>query len=247
MADTRIEAVVFDLDGVITDTARFHYAAWKQLAGQLGITIDEAFNERLKGVSRMDSLEEILREGGQQDRFSLEEKEQLASEKNEQYCRLLTQLTPEDVLPGIPEFIASIKAAGIPVGLASVSRNAGTVLESLQLGPVFDYIADAALIRNSKPDPEIFLTACAGLGADPAIQSESRMLRQASRRSTPAGCSPSVSGSSCQEPTTWSSRQTSCAGRRSGIAFSRPCCRKCNTSKPDLTGAGLFVLQQDVE
>ncbi|WP_340023510.1 beta-phosphoglucomutase [Paenibacillus sp. FSL K6-1096] len=167
MADTRIEAVVFDLDGVITDTARFHYAAWKQLAGQLGITIDEAFNERLKGVSRMDSLEEILREGGQQDRFSLEEKEQLASEKNEQYCRLLTQLTPEDVLPGIPEFIASIKAAGIPVGLASVSRNAGTVLESLQLGPVFDYIADAALIRNSKPDPEIFLTACAGLGADP--------------------------------------------------------------------------------
>lgn len=167
MADKAIEAVVFDLDGVITDTAHFHFVAWKQLAGQLGIVIDEAFNEQLKGVSRMDSLELILREGGQQHDYTEAEKERMADEKNTHYCQLLTQLTPDDILPGISELIAAIKEEGIPIGLASVSKNAATVLQSLRLEGTFDYIADAARIQRSKPDPEIFLTACAGLGADP--------------------------------------------------------------------------------
>lgn len=167
MTDKAIEAVVFDLDGVITDTAHFHYVAWKKLAEQLGITIDEAFNEQLKGVSRMDSLELILREGQQQDEYTQMEKERMADEKNTHYCQLLTQLTPDDILPGIPELIASIKEEGISIGLASVSKNATTVLRSLRLEGTFDYIADAARIKRSKPDPEIFLTACAGLGADP--------------------------------------------------------------------------------
>jgi beta-phosphoglucomutase len=167
MINPTIEAVVFDLDGVITDTAHFHYLAWKQLAEELDITIDEIFNERLKGVSRMDSLELILKEGNCQNDFTLSEKEEMAYKKNLHYCDLLKQLTPNDVLSGILELISNIKAEGIPVGLASVSKNAGTVLKALDLEGAFDYIADAAKIKKSKPDPEIFLTACKGLGASP--------------------------------------------------------------------------------
>lgn len=167
MGHRTIEAVVFDLDGVITDTAHFHFVAWKELAAELDIAIDEAFNEKLKGISRMDSLELILREGERERRYSEADKERLAAKKNDHYCRLLTQLTPGDVLPGIPELIAAIKEEGIPLGLASVSKNAPTVLRALRLEDTFDYIADAAAIQRSKPDPEIFLTACAGLGANP--------------------------------------------------------------------------------
>jgi beta-phosphoglucomutase len=162
-----IDAVVFDLDGVITDTAHFHYLAWKQLAEDLGITIDEVFNERLKGVSRMDSLELILQEGNRQNDFTLLEKVEMAERKNLHYCHFLKELTPTDVLPGILELIANIKAEGIPIGLASVSKNAGTVLKALNLEAAFDFVADAAKISKSKPDPEIFLTACEGLVAAP--------------------------------------------------------------------------------
>ncbi|SHS45808.1 hydrolase [Mycobacteroides abscessus subsp. abscessus] len=168
MANKRIEAVVFDLDGVITDTAHFHFLAWKQLAEEVGINIDEVFNERLKGVSRMDSLELILKEGNKQNEFSLSQKEEMADKKNAHYCEFLKDLTPADVLPGIPELLAAIKAEGILIGLASVSKNAGTVLKALKLESAFDYCADAAKISKSKPDPEIFLTACKGLGVDPS-------------------------------------------------------------------------------
>jgi beta-phosphoglucomutase len=163
-----IEAVVFDLDGVITDTAHYHFLAWKQLAEEVGITIDEVFNERLKGISRMDSLELILIEGNRQNDFSLSEKVEMATKKNLHYCEFLKELTPEAVLPGILELLAAIKAEGISIGLASVSKNAETVLKALQLEAAFDYCADAAKISKSKPDPEIFLTACKGLGAKPA-------------------------------------------------------------------------------
>lgn len=168
MEKKRIEAVVFDLDGVITDTAHYHFLAWKQLAEELGITIDEVFNERLKGISRMDSLELILIEGNRQNDFTLAEKEEMATKKNLHYCEFLKELTPEAVLPGIMELLAAIKAEGISIGLASVSKNAATVLKALQLESSFDYCADAAKISKSKPDPEIFLTACKGLGANPA-------------------------------------------------------------------------------
>jgi beta-phosphoglucomutase len=168
MDSKRIEAVVFDLDGVITDTAHYHFLAWKQLAEEVGITIDEVFNERLKGISRMDSLELILIEGNRQNDFSLAEKEEMATKKNLHYCEFLKELTPEAVLPGILELLAAIKAEGISIGLASVSKNAETVLKALRLEAAFDYCADAAKISKSKPDPEIFLTACKGLGANPA-------------------------------------------------------------------------------
>jgi beta-phosphoglucomutase len=168
MENKRIEAVVFDLDGVITDTAHYHFLAWKQLAEELGIIIDEVFNERLKGVSRMDSLELILQKGNKQNEFSLSQKEEMAAKKNVHYCEFLKDLTPTDVLPGIPELIEAIKAEGIPIGLASVSKNASTVLKALQIEAAFDYCADAARISKSKPDPEIFLTACKGLSVDPS-------------------------------------------------------------------------------
>ncbi|MFJ5759245.1 beta-phosphoglucomutase [Neobacillus sp. NPDC093182] len=168
MENKRIEAVVFDLDGVITDTAHYHFLAWKQLAEEVGITIDEVFNERLKGISRMDSLELILKEGNRQNDFTLAEKEEMAAKKNLHYCEFLKELTPEAVLPGILELLAAIKAEGISIGLASVSKNAATVLKALQLESSFDYCADAAKISKSKPDPEIFLTACKGLVANPA-------------------------------------------------------------------------------
>jgi beta-phosphoglucomutase len=167
MSKRNIDAVVFDLDGIITDTAHYHFLAWKQLAEELGIVIDEVFNERLKGVSRMDSLELILQEGNQQHNFSLAQKEEMAAKKNLHYCEFLKELTPDDVLPGILNLIADIKSEGISIGLASVSKNANTVLEALELQKVFDFCADAAKISKSKPDPEIFLTACNGLGALP--------------------------------------------------------------------------------
>ncbi|RHW42634.1 beta-phosphoglucomutase [Neobacillus notoginsengisoli] len=165
----KIEAVVFDLDGVITDTAHYHYLAWKDLAEDLGIFIDEKFNENLKGISRMDSLELILKEGNRQEDFTSEEKEELAAKKNSHYCELLKQLTPKDILPGVQELLTAIKAEGIPIGLASVSKNAMTVLNALNLVEEFHYCADAAKIANSKPDPEIFLTACEGLDATPSM------------------------------------------------------------------------------
>jgi len=162
-----IDAVVFDLDGVITDTAHYHYLAWKNLADELGIKIDEVFNEQLKGVSRLESLELILQAGKRQNDFTLSEKMELAEKKNLHYGNFLNRLSANNIMPGILPLIAGIKADGTPVGLASVSRNAPTILEALQLKDVFDYIVDAAKISRPKPDPEIFLTACQGLGASP--------------------------------------------------------------------------------
>ncbi|WP_163528891.1 beta-phosphoglucomutase [Halobacillus ihumii] len=167
MNSQHIEAVVFDLDGVITDTAHYHYLAWKQLADELGIPFDESFNENLKGVSRVDSLKLILAHGNQSDAYTDSEIEDLASQKNEFYKQLIQQLTPEDILPGIKELIEEIRSESIPVGLASVSKNAKTVLHALEIEHLFDYCADAAKIKQSKPDPEIFLTECEALGADP--------------------------------------------------------------------------------
>ncbi|WP_285769358.1 beta-phosphoglucomutase [Peribacillus sp. SI8-4] len=167
MDERFIDAVVFDLDGVITDTAHYHFLAWRQLAHEMNIEIDEVFNERLKGVSRMASLELILEEGNRQNDFTLHEKESMAEKKNQHYCQFLNHLTPQDILPGIVELISAIKKEGVPIGLASVSKNALTVLRALQLDNTFDYIVDASKVKKSKPDPEIFLTACNRLEANP--------------------------------------------------------------------------------
>ena len=159
-----LKAFIFDLDGVITDTAEYHYLAWGQLANELGIEFTREDNERLKGISRMESLEIILEIGKKQSSYSLEEKEKLAEQKNDHYVELIKQITPNDILPGIKQLLLDIKDAGYKLGLASVSKNAPAVMSSLQLSDWFDYMVDARTIKRGKPDPEIFLKAAEKLG-----------------------------------------------------------------------------------
>ncbi len=161
------DAVIFDLDGVITDTAHLHFVAWRQVAADIGISIDETFNQQLKGISRMGSLERILTFGGKDGQFSAAEKAALAARKNACYVDSLRSLTPQAVLPGIAELLPALREAGIGIGLASVSLNAPAILGALGLADAFDFCADAARLTRSKPDPEIFLAACAGLGVRP--------------------------------------------------------------------------------
>ncbi|MBF2503758.1 beta-phosphoglucomutase [Listeria marthii] len=163
---TALKGVVFDLDGVITDTAHYHYLAWKKTAESIGIEFDEAFNENLKGVSRIDSLLLILKKDGRENDFTQEQIEALAADKNEFYVSLLQEITPADVLPGIKELIVDLKKQNLKCAIASVSKNARTVLSALEMEQEFDYIVDAAKITKSKPDPEIFVEACRGLGLE---------------------------------------------------------------------------------
>lgn len=161
------QAIIFDLDGVIVDTAKFHYKAWKILADKLGMFFNEEINERLKGVSRIKSLEIILEVNNALDKYTEAQKEILATEKNELYKELISTLTPDDILPGVLDFITKAKENGIKTAIASVSKNAPAVLNALGINDKFDYIADASKVKNSKPDPEIFLTCAEGLGVNP--------------------------------------------------------------------------------
>lgn len=163
---SRFKAVIFDLDGVITDTAHYHYLAWKRLAEAQGVHFDEAFNEQLKGIDRMGSLDLIL--AGAERTYSDAEKLALADAKNRHYQELIATMSAADLLPGAVDALAAVRAAGLRIGLASVSKNAFTVLERLGIRERFDYVVDAALIANSKPHPEIFLTAARALGVNPA-------------------------------------------------------------------------------
>ncbi len=162
----KYDAVIFDLDGVITDTARYHYLAWMRLAASQGVHFDEEFNEQLKGIDRMGSLERILMAATRQ--YSLAEKLALAEEKNAQYVSLIANMTPDDLLPGAVRALDHCRAAGMKIGLASVSKNAFTVLEKLGIKDKFDYVVDAAKLARGKPDPEIFLKAASALGVAPA-------------------------------------------------------------------------------
>ena len=161
-----IKGIIFDLDGVITDTAKFHYKAWKRLASRLGIDIDEDFNEGLKGVSRMDSLKRILEHGNVLDKYSREDLEALAEDKNEDYKKLLEDLKKEDILDGIEDFINEIRYNNIKIGLASVYKNAPMILDKLGLIDKIDFIADPAKVEKGKPAPDIFIEAARGLGLD---------------------------------------------------------------------------------
>ncbi|MCT8310319.1 beta-phosphoglucomutase [Tetragenococcus halophilus] len=150
---------VFDLDGVITDTAKLHYIAWKDLAAALDIEIDLAFNEQLKGVSRMESLDKILAHGGKKDDFSIAQKETLAEEKNKHYVELLQDLGPQDLLPGFKEFLDAAKEKQVPCVIASASKNAPFILKKLEVFDAFDAIVDPDELIKGKPDPEIFVRA----------------------------------------------------------------------------------------
>lgn len=158
---------IFDLDGVITDTAKFHYQAWKALADSLGISIDETFNETLKGISRMDSLDRILAHGHRENAFTPAEKEALAQQKNDHYVQLLEHLTTEDVLPGVVPLLQQAQARHIPCAVASASKNAPLILEKLGVRAYFATIVDPESLSKGKPDPEIFLAAADSIGVLP--------------------------------------------------------------------------------
>ena len=158
----------FDLDGVITDTAKFHYVAWKELADSIGITIDLQFNEQLKGISRMDSLERILAYGGKENDYTAEQKEEMAADKNANYVKLLDDLSPAVLLPGVKAFLDAAKEMNVPCSLASASKNAPFILKKLGVYDYFDAIVDPATLKKGKPDPEIFVRAAELIHIDPS-------------------------------------------------------------------------------
>ena len=161
-----VKAIIFDLDGVLVDTAQYHYLAWKRLASELGIDLTIQHNELLKGVSRMRSLEIILDLGGI--KLSETEKERIANKKNGWFVEFVKEMKPEEIFPGVKEMLARIRAKGLKVALASSSKNAQNVIQLLHIENDFDVIVDGNMIAHSKPDPEIFLLAAAKLGIDPA-------------------------------------------------------------------------------
>jgi beta-phosphoglucomutase len=160
-----IQAVIFDLDGVIVDTAHYHFIAWQRLAKELGVTFTEKENEQLKGVSRMRSMEIILEIGN----LSLPESKriELADKKNSWFVEYIKAIKPEEIFPGVREMLKNLRAQNIKVGLASSSKNADTVITLLQIKNDFDTVVDGTMITHTKPDPEIFLLAARRLGVTP--------------------------------------------------------------------------------
>ncbi|RRJ62024.1 beta-phosphoglucomutase [Paenibacillus oralis] len=162
-----LQAVIFDLDGVITDTAEYHFQAWKAIAEELNIPFTREFNEHLKGVSRIDSLKLLLGQANPPRAYSAAEMDELADRKNKLYVELIAGITPADLLPGIDVFLSELREAGIKTGIASASKNAPAVLRSLGVTSRFDTVVDVTRLKNNKPDPEIFVTAAASLGVEP--------------------------------------------------------------------------------
>ena len=160
-----IKGCIFDLDGVIVDTARYHFFAWQRLAKELGVQFSEQDNEWLKGVSRMRSLEIILDLGS----ISMDEarKEKLAAKKNQWFVEYVNNMKPEEIFPGVRDLIATMKAKGLKVAVASSSKNAKTVIRLINIENLFDAIVDGTMIVHTKPDPEIFLLAAAKLKLKP--------------------------------------------------------------------------------
>ena len=161
----KIKACIFDLDGVIVDTAKYHYLAWKRLAGELGFEFTEDDNERLKGISRLDSLEILLSIGNKS--FDDKTKLLLAEKKNAWYIEYISKMSKDEVLPGVENFLEVLKNAGIKISLGSVSKNALQILNSLNLTNYFDAIIDGTRISKAKPDPEVFLKASSELNIPP--------------------------------------------------------------------------------
>ncbi|MFA5292704.1 MAG: beta-phosphoglucomutase [Phycisphaerae bacterium] len=158
-----IKAIIFDLDGVLTNTSEYHYKAWKMLADKLKIHFDRDINEKLRGIPRKESLEIMLGERI----VSEEEKKKLMDIKNNYYVDLLTQMTPDDILPGVLELLQEIRKAGIKIGIGSSSKNAQTVIDKLKLGSFIDSISDGYSVDNHKPAPDLFLHCAANLNTSP--------------------------------------------------------------------------------
>lgn len=163
---SHIKACLFDLDGVIVDTAIYHYQAWKRLANQLGFDFTEHDNEQLKGVSRTRSLEIILELGGVTKTEA--EKDELATRKNDWYVAMINKMRPDEILPGAKEFVQACRAAGIKTALGSASKNSMTILDKIGMTDLFDAIIDGNKVTKAKPDPEVFLKGAEELGVQPA-------------------------------------------------------------------------------
>lgn len=160
-----INAIIFDLDGVICSTDRYHYLAWKELADSLGIPFDEQVNRQLRGVSRMESLEIILGDHGGE--YTPQGKMVLAEKKNEIYKRFLFAMTPGDLPEDVSLTLQTLRQRGYRLAIGSSSKNTRQILKQLGLGDFFDAVADGTQITRSKPDPEVFLLAASLLGVSP--------------------------------------------------------------------------------
>lgn len=160
-----MRGAIFDLDGVIVDTAKYHFLAWRRLAAELGFAFTEAENERLKGVSRMRSLEILLELGGLE--VGDEERIALAEKKNRWYREYISQMDESELLAGAKDYILRLRRDGIKIALASASKNAMTILEKTGITHLFDAIVDGSKVARAKPDPEIFLRAAEELRLPP--------------------------------------------------------------------------------
>ena len=152
-----VKTIIFDLDGVLVYTDKFHYLAWKKMADRIGVPFDETINNRLRGVSRMDSLEIILERSTR--KYTQEEKEDLAEEKNGYYKEFLKKMSPADVRPEIRGMLKELHKRGYQLAIGSSSKNTKFILAQTQLTDDFDAISDGTNITKSKPDPEVFLKA----------------------------------------------------------------------------------------
>ena len=162
-----IQAVIFDLDGVLVTTDDSHYEAWKQMADEEGIYFDRDINQRLRGVSRMESLEIILERA--EKAYTEEEKTALATRKNNYYVALIKKLTPSALLPGALDTVNALKKQGIKVAIGSSSKNAPTILKQVGIADLFDAVADGNQIKRSKPAPDVFLLAAELMDMPPAV------------------------------------------------------------------------------
>lgn len=160
-----MKGAIFDLDGVIVDTAKYHYLAWASLADELGFTFTEEDNERLKGVSRMRSLDILLEVGGLQ--FEEAQKLTMAEKKNRIYVEYISKLEESELLPGVKEYLTGLRTRGIGIALGSASKNADFILNKLNITDLFDAVVDGNKVSLAKPDPEVFLIAGQELGLQP--------------------------------------------------------------------------------
>ena len=160
-----IKACLFDLDGVVVDTARYHYLAWKKIADDLGFSFSEHDNERLKGVGRMESLDILLEIGNI--KVDLKKKAELAATKNSLYVSYIQKMTPDEILPGVIRFLDELHNSGMLIALGSASKNAMSILNKINISEKFDAIIDGNKVSKAKPDPEVFLKGAIELGVDP--------------------------------------------------------------------------------
>ncbi len=160
-----IQACIFDLDGVIVDTAHYHYQAWKRLANELGFDLTPEQNEKMKGIGRMQSLDILLELGNIQK--EKKEKKQLANKKNEWYQEYIREMQPENLLPGVIPFLEELTEAHILIAVGSASKNAPTIIRQVQIGRYLDALIDGSKVTKGKPDPEVFLKAAEEMGIAP--------------------------------------------------------------------------------